>query len=78
MRDAGQCSRTGQKYKRMCIKRYAMGLVLTLFCFAVLQAKTTKKIVLRLQCNVCKAVHMHAIKVRRRVVISIQVLTAPA
>jgi len=28
------------------------------------QAKTTKKIVLRLQCNVCKAVHMHAIKVR--------------
>jgi hypothetical protein len=29
------------------------------------QAKTTKKIVLRLQCNVCKAVHMHAIKVRR-------------
>ena len=30
-----------------------------------MQAKTTKKIVLRLQCNVCKAVHMHAIKVRR-------------
>ena len=29
-----------------------------------MQAKTTKKIVLRLQCNVCKAVHMHAIKVR--------------
>ena len=29
----------------------------------MVQAKTTKKIVLRLQCNVCKAVHMHAIKV---------------
>ena len=29
-----------------------------------LQAKTTKKIVLRLQCQVCKAVHMHALKVR--------------
>ena len=28
------------------------------------KAKTTKKIVLRLQCAVCKAVHMHAIKVR--------------
>jgi len=28
------------------------------------QAKTTKKIVLRLACNQCKAVHMHAIKVR--------------
>jgi Ribosomal protein L44 len=27
-----------------------------------LQAKTTKKIVLRLACNVCKAVHMHPIK----------------
>ena len=27
------------------------------------KAKTTKKIVLRLQCSVCKAVHMHAIKV---------------
>ena len=27
------------------------------------KAKTTKKIVLRLQCAVCKAVHMHAIKV---------------
>lgn len=26
------------------------------------QAKTTKKIVLRLQCQVCKASHMHAIK----------------
>lgn len=26
------------------------------------KAKTTKKIVLRLQCAVCKAVHMHAIK----------------
>lgn len=39
----------------------------TMFDFgrsAVSQAKTTKKIVLRLQCNVCKAVHMHAIKVR--------------
>ena len=29
-----------------------------------LQAKTTKKIVLRLACTVCKAQHMHAIKVR--------------
>ena len=29
----------------------------------LLQAKTTKKIVLRLQCQVCKAVHMHALKV---------------
>lgn len=29
----------------------------------VLQAKTTKKIVLRLACTVCKAQHMHAIKV---------------
>ena len=28
------------------------------------QAKTTKKIVLRLACSVCKAQHMHAIKVR--------------
>ena len=28
------------------------------------QAKTTKKIVLRLACTVCKAQHMHAIKVR--------------
>ena len=28
------------------------------------KAKTTKKIVLRLACSVCKAVHMHAIKVR--------------
>lgn len=28
------------------------------------QAKTTKKVVLRLTCNKCKAVHMHAIKVR--------------
>ena len=27
------------------------------------KAKTTKKIVLRLQCQVCKAVHMHPIKV---------------
>ena len=27
------------------------------------KAKTTKKIVLRLACSVCKAVHMHAIKV---------------
>ena len=27
------------------------------------KAKTTKKIVLRLQCSVCKAVHMHPIKV---------------
>ncbi|KAK9837112.1 hypothetical protein WJX81_003714 [Elliptochloris bilobata] len=26
------------------------------------KAKTTKKIVLRLACSVCKAVHMHAIK----------------
>ena len=26
------------------------------------QAKTTKKIVLRLQCNACKQSHMHAIK----------------
>lgn len=31
-----------------------------------LQAKTTKKIVLRLACTVCKAQHMHAIKVRWR------------
>lgn len=30
------------------------------------QAKTTKKIVLRLQCSVCKYTHMHPIKVRRR------------
>lgn len=30
-----------------------------------LQAKTTKKIVLRLACTVCKAQHMHAIKVRQ-------------
>ena len=30
----------------------------------LLQAKTTKKIVLRLQCQTCKAVHMHPIKVR--------------
>lgn len=29
----------------------------------VLQAKTTKKIVLRLVCNTCKTAHMHAIKV---------------
>jgi ribosomal protein L44E len=29
------------------------------------KAKTTKKIVLRLQCSVCKAVHMHPIKVSR-------------
>ena len=29
------------------------------------KAKTTKKIVLRLQCSLCKAVHMHAIKVRQ-------------
>lgn len=29
-----------------------------------MQAKTTKKIVLRLVCNVCKAAHMHALKVR--------------
>ena len=29
------------------------------------KAKTTKKIVLRLQCSVCKAVHMHPIKVGR-------------
>lgn len=28
-----------------------------------LQAKTTKKIVLRLQCQACKTTHMHAIKV---------------
>jgi hypothetical protein len=28
------------------------------------KAKTTKKIVLRLQCSVCKACHMHPIKVR--------------
>jgi hypothetical protein len=28
------------------------------------KAKTTKKIVLRLQCQSCKAVHMHPIKVR--------------
>ncbi|KAI7845166.1 hypothetical protein COHA_001211 [Chlorella ohadii] len=28
------------------------------------KAKTTKKIVLRLACTVCKAQHMHAIKVR--------------
>lgn len=28
------------------------------------QAKTTRKIVLRLTCNKCKAVHMHALKVR--------------
>ena len=28
-----------------------------------MQAKTTKKIVLRLACQQCKAVHMHAIKV---------------
>ena len=28
------------------------------------KAKTTKKIVLRLQCNTCKTQHMHAIKVR--------------
>ena len=28
------------------------------------KAKTTKKIVLRLQCQLCKAVHMHPIKVR--------------
>lgn len=28
------------------------------------KAKTTRKIVLRLQCQVCKAQHMHAIKVR--------------
>jgi len=27
------------------------------------KAKTTKKIVLRLACSVCKAVHMHALKV---------------
>ena len=27
------------------------------------KAKTTKKIVLRLQCQLCKAVHMHPIKV---------------
>ena len=27
------------------------------------KAKTTKKIVLRLACSVCKAVHLHAIKV---------------
>lgn len=31
--------------------------------FSRAQAKTTKKIVLRLQCNVCKTVNMHAIKV---------------
>jgi len=31
---------------------------------ALPQAKTTKKIVLRLACTVCKAQHMHAIKVR--------------
>ena len=30
-----------------------------------LQAKTTRKIVLRLTCNKCKTVHMHALKVRR-------------
>ena len=28
------------------------------------KAKTTKKIVLRLQCQICKAVHMHPLKVR--------------
>ena len=28
------------------------------------KAKTTKKIALRLQCQVCKAVHLHPIKVR--------------
>lgn len=31
-----------------------------------MQAKTTKKIVLRLACTVCKAQHMHAIKVGAR------------
>jgi ribosomal protein L44E len=29
-----------------------------------LQAKTTKKIVLRLQCATCKFTHQHAIKAR--------------
>jgi ribosomal protein L44E len=32
------------------------------------KAKTTKKIVLRLQCQVCKAVHMHPIKVHTTLV----------
>ncbi len=32
------------------------------FAFGIPQAKTTKKIVLRLACSVCKAVHMHPIK----------------
>ena len=36
----------------------------------LLQAKTTKKIVLRLQCQTCKAVHMHPIKVRLGVSVS--------
>ena len=31
----------------------------------IMQAKTTKKIVLRLSCQQCKAVHMHPIKVCR-------------
>ena len=30
------------------------------------KAKTTKKIVLRLQCNTCKFTHMHPIKARAR------------
>jgi hypothetical protein len=42
------------------IRTHAVLAVLNCWC---LQAKTTKKIVLRLVCNVCKVAHMHALKV---------------
>lgn len=40
------------------------------------KAKTTKKIVLRLQCAVCKAVHMHAIKVRECLIVALLIQDA--
>ena len=43
-------------------RRLLLLLFQTAWC-CCLQAKTTKKIVLRLACQQCKAVHMHAIKV---------------